>query len=407
MKNANMKKKILILSLDYYPPPVGGAEVAIKEITDRISPQDIEFHMVTLHYDRSYPRVEQIDNVLVHRIGLGRKDPPKGKLKESLRFDKMYFQFGAAWKALRLHRKYQYDALWAMMAHSTGVPATLFNLICPTVPYALTLQEGDPPEHVEKVMRPLWPLFTRSFKAASIIQPISSFLGEWARRRGFQGPMEIIPNGASSQNFKQDVPQSELEQYRKKIGKQKGDVFLISVSRLVHKNATDDVVRALAFLPKHVKLLIVGSGPDEEMLKSLVHELKLEDRVQFTGQVERDETAAYRRVSDIFIRPSRSEGFGNSLASTMAARLPVISTQEGGIADFLYDRKRNPDKPTTGWAVDKDSPEQIAEAVEDILAHPDVVKEVTDRAYEMVYKTYNWDFIAKDMQKKVFERITK
>ena len=52
----------------------------------------------------------------------------------------------------------------------------------------------------------------------------------------------------------------------------------------------------------------------------------------------------------------------------MAAGLPVIATQEGGIADFLFDAVRNPDKETTGWAVDKDSPEQIAEAVREIVA---------------------------------------
>jgi len=402
-----MAKKILILSLDYYPTPVGGAEIAIKEITDRIQATSIEFHMVTLRYDRTRPRVEQIGNVLVHRIGVGRAELPEGSLKQISIFDKMFFQFGATWKAMQLHRKHKYNALWAMMAHSTGVPMALFNIFYSKVPYVLTLQEGDPPEHVERVMRPLWPLFARSFKKATIVQPLSTFLGEWARRRGFKGTLQIIPNGASPQNFRQDFKAEEIEAYRKKIGKKDGDVFLITVGRLVHKNATDDVVRALSLLPEHIHLLIVGGGPDEGMLRELAEELDISDRLQFTGQVSRDETALYRKASDIFIRPSRSEGFGNSLASTMAARLPVISTQEGGIADFLFDTKRNPDKSTTGWAVDKDSPEQIRDAVKDILAHPEQVKKVTDTAYEMTYKTYNWDFIARDMQKKVFESLFK
>jgi hypothetical protein len=58
-----MAKKILIFSLDYYPGEVGGAEVAIKEITDRISPDAIEFHLVTLHYDKSMAKEGQIGNV--------------------------------------------------------------------------------------------------------------------------------------------------------------------------------------------------------------------------------------------------------------------------------------------------------------------------------------------------------
>ena len=62
-------KKILIFSLAYYPNFVGGAEVAIKEITDRISPEDFEFHMITLRFDSRLPKTEKIGNIFVHRIG--------------------------------------------------------------------------------------------------------------------------------------------------------------------------------------------------------------------------------------------------------------------------------------------------------------------------------------------------
>ena len=120
--------------------------------------------------------------------------------------------------------------------------------------------------------------------------------------------------------------------------------------------------------------------------------------------MNRNQTILYRNVSDIFIRPSRSEGMGNSFVSTMVARLPIIATQEGGIADFLFDKRRNPEKPTTGWAVDKDSPLQIVEAVKDILAHPEEVKRVTETAYQLAVTDYNWDTIAKNMREKVFER---
>ena len=52
------KKKILIFSLVYYPKHVhGGAEVAIKEITDRIPKDSVEFHMVTLGYDSNLPKI--------------------------------------------------------------------------------------------------------------------------------------------------------------------------------------------------------------------------------------------------------------------------------------------------------------------------------------------------------------
>src|SRR3989344_4645966 len=140
-------KKILVFSLAYFPKHVGGAEVAIKEKTDRMS--DIEFHMVTLRYDSTLPRVEQVGNVLVHRIGFSRANPSMGDLKKfPLHLNKYWYQFAAAFKAFSLHRKYKYDATWAMMAHSCGVPAAIFKIAHPEVPYVLELQEGDPPEYI-------------------------------------------------------------------------------------------------------------------------------------------------------------------------------------------------------------------------------------------------------------------
>ena len=110
------------------------------------------------------------------------------------------------------------------------------------------------------------------------------------------------------------------------------------------------------------------------------------------------------KACDIFIRASRSEGMGNSFIEAMVAGLPVIATQEGGIADFLFDAKRNPDKETTGWAVDKDSPEQIAEAVQDIIAHPEQVARVTAAAKKMAEEKYDWDLITPHMRS-LFDRL--
>ena len=106
-----------------------------------------------------------------------------------------------------------------------------------------------------------------------------------------------------------------------------------------------------------------------------------------------------------WIRPSRSEGMGNSFIEAMAAGIPVIATQEGGISDFLFDEKKNPDKPTTGWAVSKDAPSEIAEAITDILTRPEKVEEVTKTALELVQKTYDWDMVAKEMDV-IFRSIT-
>ncbi len=398
------RKKVLIFSLAYFPKHVGGAEVSVKEITDRIP--DIEFHMVTNRFDSTLPRVEKVGNVLVHRIGLTAHNPTMADLKKfPLHLNKILFQFLAVIKAQLLHRTYAYDAIWALTAHSSGVPAALFKMLNPEVNYVLNLQEGDPPEYVEKKMRPLWPLFKRAFTSADVVQPLSNFLAAWARRMGAKGSIEIIPNAVNNAQFSQPFPEERIVQKRIDIGKNMGEVYLVTTSRLVKKNAIDDVIRALPLIPLNVHFLICGVGPDEVMLKKMCANLGVESRVHFMGECPHAEMPLLLRACDIFIRPSRSEGFGASFVEAMAAGLPVIATQEGGIADFLFDEKRNPEQPITGFAVDRDSPQQIAEAVKAIMAHPEKVRAVTATAQAMVAEKYDWDHIAKMMRTRVFERL--
>lgn len=398
-----MPKKVLIFSLTYFPKYVGGAEIAIKEITDRISPLDIEFHMLTLRFDSTLPKVEQVGNVFVHRIGFAAKHPTMADLKKfPLVLNKYLYQGIAPFYALRLHSKYHYDGMWAMMAHATGIAIGLFTLMAPRVPYVLTLQEGDPLEHIERLARPAWPLFKGAFTHASSVQVISTFLGKWAKRMGYKGEPLLIPNAVDTKRFAASYPEKERDLLRSTLGGKNDTVFLVTTSRLVFKNAVDDIIKALPKLPKRIRLLVIGTGPDEKMLKDIAFREHVSDRVQFLGQIDHGELPKYLAVSDIFVRPSRSEGMGNSFVEAFAAGIPVIATQEGGLSDFLFDQRRNPDRLSTGWAVDKNSPDQIAQTIKEILAHPAETRKVVETARKLAFSNYDWDAVAKAMREKVF-----
>ncbi len=370
-------KRVLIFSLAYYPH-VGGAEVAVKEITDRIS--DIEFHMVTMRMDSS-PYLSKEGSVLVHRVGLSNKS----------KLNKLLFQFLAVYKALELHRKYHYDATWALMAHSAGIPAGIFKMMHSNVKYLLNLQEGDPLKHIERTMLPLWPLFVRAFTTADIVQPLSIYLATWARHMGYRGHIEIIPNGVDIKRFSgEPIPHT-------------GGVRLITTSRLVHKNGIDDVIRALKYLPSTTSFQILGTGPDESMLKELARKEGVLNQVEFLGHVDHSDMPGYLHGADIFVRPSRSEGQGASFVEAMGAGLPIIATQEGGIADFLFDPDKNPGKKPTGLAVSPNDPKGIAEAVEKYLSDKDLTNQIVQNAKELATKKYDWDKITKDMVERVFD----
>lgn len=378
-------KKILIFSLAYYPSHVSGAEAAVKEITDRID--DIEFHMVTLRFDRAAAATEQVGHVLVHRIGSGSY------------LGKVLFPINAAFKARSLYATHRFDGLWALMTYML-IPVALLRLMGVTIPHVLTLQDGDPYEKVFGRLRilPFIGLIDAGFRSAAVVQAISEYLATWPKLRGSMAPVEIIRNGANPKDLKESFDPAAVEALKDKWGKQAGDVWLVNTSRLEHQKAQDVVIRALPLLPDTIKFLIVGGGQDEQMLKDLVKELGVGDRVMFAGQVTRDEVTAYRRASDIFVANSRSEGLGNAFLSALASRLPLITTGVGGIADYAKDNE-------TAWIVPVDDPAALAEKVKEVLADPQKAREISERARAMVEEHYDWDKIAVQMREKVFARI--
>ena len=373
-------KRVLIFSLAYYPH-IGGAEIAIKEITDRIS--DMEFHMLTLNLGNEVTD-EKIGNIFVHRLGNG-----------SSYFSKILFIPRAAYAARLMHRVYDFDFFWAMMSYMS-LPIVLLRFIGVRTPYVITLQEGDPFKHMFNrwFILPFRPLLSIGFRKASAIQSISSYLTIWAKRMGFKDKVTIIGNGVDIARFVQMHIRPLTEK----------DVILVTTSRLVHKNAIDDVIRALVLLPEQIRFRIYGVGKEERNLVKLAEHLGVSPRIEFNGFIEHEKLPAVLQECDIFVRPSRSEGMGNSFIEAMAAGLPVIATQEGGIADFLFDARRNPRERTTGWAVDKDSPEQIALAVKDILAHPEQVARVKEEAKKLVSEKYDWNIVSRKM-KTLFESL--
>ena len=400
-----MPKKILIFSLAYFPKHVGGAEVAIKEITDRLSPEAYEFHMVCNRFDTTLPREEQVGNVYVHRIGFTKHNADTQSLFHPIfYFVKILYVPGAACKAWQLHRKLSFDGFWCMMLYMS-YPVALLRMISVRIPYALTLQEGDTFERVFErwYIKLFSPILLFGIRHATVVQSISTFLDGWAKKKGYTGQSVVVPNAVNTKHFMQSYSDTELQATRTELGLSEDDVALVTTSRLVEKNAVDDVVRAIALLPPRVKFVVFGTGPDGDKLKSLIAKLQITDRVLLRGQISHEVMPKYLKACDIFIRPSRSEGMGNSFVEAMAAELPVIATQEGGIADFLFDAKRNPDTPTTGWAVDANSPEQIKQAVEDILSNPDSVNAVLATAKQMAVEKYDWNLIADRMDKEVFQ----
>ncbi len=390
-------KKILIFSVAYYPKFVGGAEVAVKEITDRLNPDDYEFHLLTLRLDRKLSKTEKIGNVFVHRLGfVGEMKESADSLRFPLHYNKYIYPFLATWKGLTLSRKHHFDLIWSVMANYSGFGALFFKLLKPEIPFLLNLQEGDPIAYIKKRVGLMYPVFKLIFKKANVVQALSTYLADWAKEMGFNGEPMVIPNGVDIKKFDVELSKEERLKIRGEWGLKEGDMALITTSRLVVKNGVGDVIKALALLPKNLKFVIFGEGYLKESLELLAESLEVGDRVIFKGFVSHTGMSKYLKSGDIFIRPSLSEGFGNSFIEAMAARLPVVATPVGGILDFIEDG-------ATGYFCEVQNPDSIAKTVKRVIN--DVgTNRVVDNAYKMVVEKYDWDLVAKKM-KEIFESV--
>lgn len=368
-----MAKRILIFSTAYLPL-VGGAEIAVKELTDRLA--GFNFDLITARLEKKLAKQEKIGQVTVYRVGLGCK------------FDKFLLPWLGANLARKLHRVKKYDLIWAIMASFGGLAALFFKKKNLKTPYLLTLQEGDTPEHIYSRAKWLGPYYKKMFTQADFITAISRYLKDFGLEQGATAPIAIVPNGVNVEKFNLPAGGQKL---KSELNIKDSEKIIITVSRLVKKNGVGDIIEAMRYLPVNVKLLIIGTGELELNLKSQISNLKLADRVIMLGEIKNEEVPGYLSVADVFIRPSLSEGQGIAFLEAMAAGLPVIATPVGGIVDFLRDGE-------TGLFCEARNPKSIALKIEILSENKELTDAIKINARELVIKNYNWDLIAKKME---------
>lgn len=163
---------------------------------------------------------------------------------------------------------------------------------------------------------------------------------------------------------------------------------LIVVSRLAPNKRIDHsirVIKALNHLSIPSKLTVVGFGEEEGRLKQLTAELKLQDQVEFTGGLSEVEKDARLRGAHFLIHNSIREGWGLNVIEANAMGTPgLVYPVEGLVESTLHDQ--------TGIVCEKETPESMAAAVQQLLKTPEKFGQYRLQAWERA-KTLHWDRI--------------
>lgn len=201
------------------------------------------------------------------------------------------------------------------------------------------------------------PVVTFSINESDAITAVSQNLAaETYRNFKIEKEIKVIQNFVDVKRFRK----KPIDAFRRVIAPHNEKVVLHASNFRKLKRVTD-VVRIFAELNKKVpsKLLFVGDGPERPAAESLARELGVYDETRFVGRQEQIEEVL--AISDLFILPSDYESFGLAALEAMAAGVPVISSNAGGLPEVNIEGE-------TGYLADVGDVETMAQRAIELLS---------------------------------------
>jgi glycosyltransferase involved in cell wall biosynthesis len=326
----------ILLIPSSYPPVLGGLQVVVHTLARHLLRQHHKVRVITNRYPRSLPAREIIEDVTVERrLFLRPRKIDLTNRRPDLFLGSLYFYPATLIYLLRAMRELQPDVVNVHFPDAQ-IPFVLalrrlfkFRLVVSLHGDDIERWSGfGGAENKKSRSNTGLQLLRTSLKEADAVTACSSDLFSQAQnlepgiaRKGY-----VVHNGLDLELFTSTTRYSHPRPY------------ILSYGRLTSKKGFDLLISAfakLATLHPEVDLILAGDGEDEILLKRLVHEAELGDRVHFFGRAEPRQIVELLNGCLFLVVPSRSEPFGIVALEGMAAGKPVLATRVGGLPEFL------------------------------------------------------------------------
>ena len=209
-------------------------------------------------------------------------------------------------------------------------------------------------------------------KKCDLIVTVSKFTKErMMKELHLGGEKFVVLNNCLDPYLPLPVKKCDQKELQKKYGLKKDDIVLMTLTRLSSKElykGYDSVLHSINSL-KHkypsIKYLVVGGYDEAEKsrLDAIITEYSLQGNVVFTGYIPDNTLASHYSLADVYIMPSKKEGFGIVFIEAMYYGLPVIAGNKDGSADALCNGK-------LGMLVDPESQDEINAVIEKVIQQP-------------------------------------
>jgi N-acetyl-alpha-D-glucosaminyl L-malate synthase BshA len=213
------------------------------------------------------------------------------------------------------------------------------------------------------------PVVTFSINESDAVTAVSQNLrDETFKHFEINKEIEVIVNFVDVSRFQR----KPIDAFKKVIAPN-GERVLLHASNFRKIKRVQDVVRIFAEVNKQVpsKLLFVGDGPERSTAEDLARELGVCDEVRFVGKQEQMEDIL--AIADLFLLTSEYESFGLAALEAMAAGVPVVSTNAGGLSEINVDGE-------TGFMANVGDVAAMSGQALTILRDPKILQQFKNRA---------------------------
>jgi len=177
------------------------------------------------------------------------------------------------------------------------------------------------------------PVVTFSMEESDILTAVSHNLKEETYKNfTINKEIEVIHNFVDVKRFNK----KPVDAFKKLISP-KGEKIIVHASNFRKVKRVDDVVKTFLLIQKEIscKLLLIGDGPERPAIESMTRDCPAYESIKFLGKQEQMEDIL--PIADLFLLTSEYESFGLAALEAMAAEVPVISTNAGGLPEINID----------------------------------------------------------------------
>ncbi len=378
--------RVLMLSWEYPPHVVGGLGQHVADLAPALARMGVEVHVVTPMRQGGDSRTDT-GTLHVHRVPVSAFGAPdfvgearltndvlasycQGLLDSHGPFDLIH---NHDWLTAMAAKTLKLDNRLPMVAtvHATERGRGRGNL------------SGAQPHAINDIE---WELTFEAWRVIVCTEYMRYELGAY-----FQTPadkIDVIPNGVSTEAF-DTLEGVDLAEFRSHYALPE-EKIVFHVGRIVYEKGIETLIRSVPIVLAHVpeaKFIIAGRGPELEAMRALVASMHLEHKVLLLGFVSTEDRNRLFKVADCAVFPSLYEPFGIVALEGMAARVPVVVSEVGGLKEVVTHGE-------TGITVYPGDPASCAWGITHTLQHPEWAAMRVRNAFHQVRTVFNWDVIA-------------